>query len=307
MEDLSTAQRNLERWTGVRHHSRDVLELKYEAADLRFRESFARLGLAEDPPGLTPLVLHRPFFGTRPVWRGPLCIPVLVHRNVLRDGTTCTSGPKTLLQWREVSHDRDVEVLLVGARPSGVEDAFAAAGHVVHHCHEPGDVGFACSALRGRGCPVEEQLVDVVVDVRSIPFDRPMPEEDGAICGARRRIPLVVTGDRRSQPFRPWTTAETELGDVVQAAESVAASPLPEHSSIATAAAVEVMEIVGVPADRTTVEVRRFEGKLKARIGVGDPVAPSVAQAATEAVARKLRKYDPWARGLDISVHSETA
>jgi hypothetical protein len=199
-----------------------------------------------------------------------------------------------------------VEVLLVGTTSSALEDAFFAAGHVVRHCHDPRDVGFACSALQGNGCPVEDQPIDVVVDVRPIPFDRPMAEEDGAICGARRRIPLVVTGDRRDHPFGPWMAAEAEMGDVVQAAESVAASPLPKHSQIATEAAVEVIEAVGIPTDRTTVEVRRLEGRLKASISAGAHLPPSVAQSATIAVAREIRKYDPWARGLDISIQSET-
>ena len=105
------------------------------------------------------------------------------------------------------------------------------AGHDVYTCHESDDRGFACGALRGRPCPLEEVPIDVAVDVR--PYGLPMPRlnEEGVRCAARRHIPLVVAGAVEHNPFRDWTTAEQAGVEVVAAAEAAAATPLTEPTT----------------------------------------------------------------------------
>jgi hypothetical protein len=99
-----------------------------------------------------------------------------------------------------------------------------AAGHTVHSCHGPGDRGLSCAALEGRKCPLEAQPADVYVLVRPWSRPDPSPVEQGALCAARRRIPLVVAGFVDDNPYREWTTAEHAGTDVVDAVEAAVVS-----------------------------------------------------------------------------------
>lgn len=174
------------------------------------------------------------------------------------------------------------------ALASEAAERLEAAGHQVHACHEPHDHGFACIALRGRACPLEAFPVDVVVNVRPTSDPHPSAAEDGAICGARRRIPLVVAGETDGNPFAPWTSAEIEGGDVVPAVDVAASMPMPAHSSIATEAA-------GVSA-----EVHRVNGRLQVALLPDGPLDREEARAAAVHVTQALRAYDPWCAGIDV-------
>lgn len=190
--------------------------------------------------------------------------------------------------------------------PAAVEAAerLEAAGHRVHACHEPHDHGFACIALRGRDCPLEAFPVDVVVDVRPTNDAHPSAAEDGAICGARRRIPLVVAGENTPNPFAPWTAAEIEGADVVPAVETASALSMAAHASIATDMLRDAIAVHGAASQSSSAEVHRVAGRLKVTLRATPPLDHETSRVAAVHVTQALRAYDPWCAGIDVRVES---
>jgi hypothetical protein len=111
------------------------------------------------------------------------------------------------------------EVLVVGRDDWAIDEATGqlnAAGRVVHRCSESADAPFPCNALvPGRGCPLNQHHVDVVVDIRTRPGVQPTIHEMGAICGLRDGLPLVVAGISEVSGFAPWADAVPPAGDIV--------------------------------------------------------------------------------------------
>jgi hypothetical protein len=177
-------------------------------------------------------------------------------------------------------------------------DRLAQAGHRVLTCHEPGEEAFPCSALRGRPCPLDGG-VDVAVVARPRGGIQPTPFEDGAVCAARRRVPLVVAGQTSPNPFAAWTAATASLESIPEAVAAAATAVSPGHSAVATAAWRAALAARGTPA-AGTVEVRRERGRLKARIrSLGLPAGD--AEAGAVAVLGALRAFDPGASGVDVA------
>lgn len=186
--------------------------------------------------------------------------------------------------------------------PAALEAAerLEAAGHQVHSCHEPHDHGFACIALRGRDCPLEAFPVDVVVDVRPTSDAQPTPAEDGAICGARRRIPLVVAGETARNPFIPWTATEIEGADVLPAVELAASMTMPAHTTIATDTLRTVIGDHGGEAVTASAEVHRVSARLQVTLRAEPAMDHETSMVAAVRVTQALRSYDPWCGGIDV-------
>jgi hypothetical protein len=111
------------------------------------------------------------------------------------------------------------EILVVGAEDWAIDDAASqlqAAGRHVYRCSETTEAPFPCNALiPGRGCPLDQFRIDVVVNIRSRPESQPSLAEMGAICGLRDRIPLVVAGMSGVSGLTPWAVRVPPEGDIV--------------------------------------------------------------------------------------------
>jgi hypothetical protein len=115
------------------------------------------------------------------------------------------------------------EVLVVGSEEWGIADAAAqlrGAGRIVHRCSDNAVASFPCDGMiPGRGCPLDQHQVDVVVTVRSRADSEPAISEMGAVCGLRDGIPLVIGGLADMSPFAPFGDKIPPQGDVVSACD----------------------------------------------------------------------------------------
>jgi hypothetical protein len=198
----------------------------------------------------------------------------------------------------------------------------AAAGYDVHSCRDY-DEDAPCSVLEGRPCPLEEFPVSVAVHVTSIPgrethpTARPGNETTvgelsgaGALCAIRRHIPLVLAGDTGSSMLAPWATAVDSGGSLASTVVGVVRSPLAEHSRISTA--VLHHELLRLAAQgratgdtaQARVEVQRNGSALDTQIWPGQPLGKAEGEALAVHVAQSVREYDPWARTIDVRIHS---
>ena len=111
------------------------------------------------------------------------------------------------------------EVLVVGSDEWAIGDAVSqlrSAGRVAHRCSDSAEAPFPCQALiPGRGCPLDQHEVDVVLDIRTRPTVEPALWEMGAVCGLRDGLPLVVAGVSESSAFAPWAERVPQSGDIV--------------------------------------------------------------------------------------------
>jgi hypothetical protein len=175
------------------------------------------------------------------------------------------------------------------------------AGHVVHSC-ETRSNGH-CVAIRGGRCPLEVAPIDLVVLVRASAAAEVLPEEMGALCGARRRVPVIVAGAGDASPYGSIATIEDETDDVVALVETVGALPLPDHTVAANRALHAAMAKRGATDGRATARVYRDRGRLAARLHFDRASAAGEdAKAAAVRVHAALRELDPWAAGVDVSV-----
>jgi hypothetical protein len=116
------------------------------------------------------------------------------------------------------------EVLVVGVSDWAVAEAavqLAAAGRKVHRCSDSTDAPFPCNALvPGRGCPLDRNHIDVVLDVHSGPRSKLQLSEMGVICGLRDRLPLVVGGISDASTLGPWAEQVPPGGDIVSTCDA---------------------------------------------------------------------------------------
>jgi hypothetical protein len=199
-----------------------------------------------------------------------------------------------------------MRVLVVGSMPVSVGDAteeLQRAGHEVLRCHDDAGPAFPCAALDGEeGCPLEGVPVDVVLDVHDARTGAPSAYEDGAACGVRQHIPLVVVADGK-HPYRRWATREVSRdADVVKACEAAAAAPLAEHGEIAARVARESMERAGVDPAGVTATVHRVGGSLKVLLTLPPSHSESIESMVAARVVTHLRGYDKSARGVDVAL-----
>lgn len=190
---------------------------------------------------------------------------------------------------------------VTATKSADVAAYLAASGHVVFSCNSPGDTGTACAALKGQRCPVERDALDVAVVV---PVDRMRPPgvaADGAKCAARRRIPMVV-GTSHAEGDRWWCGDGTD-GTLLGALDHTAHLPLQAHSDAATATVRTILDRHGVASAQATVNVYRRNGRLRAEVDTGAPVAIDVTRVIAVRVPQAIRQIDPWAAGLDVLVN----
>jgi len=114
----------------------------------------------------------------------------------------------------------DRGVLVVGVDEWAIRDAvdqLRAAGLATHRCTGSGEAAFPCNAMvPGRGCPLDQHDVGVVLDVRHRPSAEPTWSEMGAVCGLRAGIPLVTAGvPGMDGGFGPWARRVPPFGDIV--------------------------------------------------------------------------------------------
>lgn len=119
---------------------------------------------------------------------------------------------------------RAEQVLVVGVSDWAVAEAtvqLVAAGRKVHRCSDTTDAPFPCNALvPGRGCPLDRNHIDVVLDVHSGPRSKPQLSEMGVICGLRDRLPLVVGGISDASTLGPWAEQVGPGGDIASTCDA---------------------------------------------------------------------------------------
>jgi hypothetical protein len=196
-----------------------------------------------------------------------------------------------------------MKVLMVEATPGSGQDArrrLVAAGHTVLSC-ETSEPHVPCVGLSTVGeCPLDADHVDVAV-VHHTGADLAASER-GALCAARRRVPVVVDGEfRRSVSFGP--------GTFVAGSDLLASCEDASRSGVAHAAAIRrellcsgVVEASDTVGDHPAVsfDVARSPSRLRltVRLPEGDARRSNIIKAAGEA----LRRFDPWASVIDVVV-----
>ena len=176
-----------------------------------------------------------------------------------------------------------------------------AHGHVVHSCrssHESHDV--SCAALRGNQCPLDAQPVDVAVGVGSeASVDR---LGDGEVCAIRRRIPLILF-DRPDDPLGGWAAAVAPAHQALEVINQVNAAILPDHTAEARRTVREWLRRHELDETAVDVEVRRRHGALVVELWVDGRITERDAEGLGVYLAQCARRFDPWAKGIDVSVH----
>lgn len=134
-----------------------------------------------------------------------------------------------------------------------------AAGHALRYCHPPDDPEALCGAVaEGARCPLLQDAVDVLVDVRWRPIDF-TPREQGAICAMQRGTPLVICGPLpQRSTLRQRVDAQCASVDRLEQACAQAT----EHTSPTArrAIAAAVRRVLGIQAGSS--EVRLLPGRV---------------------------------------------
>lgn len=198
-----------------------------------------------------------------------------------------------------------MKVLLVeGARGAGAvaESELVADGHTVVGC-DAADPSAPCRGLDVIGeCPLDHGDVDVAVVARV--DDAMAPSERGALCAARRRVPVVITGDPKfAVSFGPGThlAGDDLTGTCRRAAVSGAAHVAAVRRGLLIDGILQPSD-VDDDEPRVSFEVQREPRRLKLTIHLpeDDPRRAGIVKAAHEA----LRKFDQWATVIDVIVQT---
>jgi hypothetical protein len=198
-------------------------------------------------------------------------------------------------------HPRGMKVLVLESHLGASRTASAlleGAGHTVVRCI--GEHGSPCRELDDDGeCPLDGDHVSVAVVAHA---GGPLaPGEHGALCAARRRVPLVSTG---------YLGGETPLGAlaVASGADLVARWVVAARDGDRHAGAIrrDLVRLGVIRADelgngaplQITVERSPRRVALILRIPDGDEREASIVKAASEA----LRRFDPNVPVIDVRV-----
>lgn len=194
-----------------------------------------------------------------------------------------------------------MKIVLVEGSPgagTGAEVELRAAGHTVVGC-DAVDPSAPCRGLEVVStCPLDDGDVDVAVVSRS--GSAAAPSERGALCAARRRVPVVVAGNpRHAVSFGPGThlAGDDLVGACERAARSGAAHSSAVRRQLLISGVVQPDEVDG-PVPRFGFEVDRSPGRLRlvVRTREGEPHAAAVTKSAVEA----LRAFDPHTPLIDV-------
>ncbi len=182
------------------------------------------------------------------------------------------------------------------------------AGHSVHVCHDEsfGGSSGACVAVEGHRCPLTLAPMDLFLDVLPPASDQSGVEvllrEEGILCAKRHMIPVVLVGAADAHPFMRFATMALSNIPGVADLEAVASAPLPDHSTVATAALRNALRAHGKGSQHATAEVRRRNGGLILHIEVGAPAEHDAMRTIAIKVGQAVRSMDPWATSLDIII-----
>jgi hypothetical protein len=176
-----------------------------------------------------------------------------------------------------------------------------AHGHVVHSCRssqDPDEV--PCAALRGTECPLDAHAVDVAVSIG--PGDGVDRLGDGDVCAIRRRIPLILL-DRPGDPLARWAAAIAPASQALEAISQVNAAVLPDHTAEARRTVREWLRRHGLDGIAVDLEVRRRNGALLVELWTGGSITAPDVEGLSVYLTQCMRRFDPWAKGIDVSVH----
>lgn len=196
-----------------------------------------------------------------------------------------------------------MKVLLVEGAPgvgAVAAEELTGAGHTVIGC-DAADPSAPCRGLDVLGeCPLDGDDVDVAVVARV--GDELVASERGALCAARRRIPVVLTGNpRHAVSFGPGThlAGHDLVGTCRQAASSGDAHAAAVRRELLIHGVLTPADVDG-PEATVAFSVRREPRRLRLVItaGDGDPRLPGITKAAQEA----LRRFDQYASVIDVVV-----
>lgn len=208
-----------------------------------------------------------------------------------------------------------MDVLLIESHPGlgrWAEAELELAGHRVLRCTDddarateqaPAGPDAPCVGLRPGGtCPLDGDSIEAAVLVRVGPELR--TGEHGAICAARHRIPVVVSGEATGAPLPP--VAESTLhGDIAAAVERAATSGTDHASAVMrellSLGVVARHELEGDEPD-VVFHVARTARRLALTIWLreGDERESEMVRAAGQA----LRAHDPHVPVIDVIVRA---
>lgn len=196
-----------------------------------------------------------------------------------------------------------MKILLVEGAPGAGADAeseLVGAGHTVVGC-DAADPWAPCRGLDVVGdCPLDTGDVDVAVVARA--GDDLAPSERGALCAARRRVPVVLSGNpRHAVSFGPGThlAGSDLLATVDQAAGSGLAHAAAIRRDLLIHGVLTAEDVDGTDPP-ISFSVRREPRRLRltVRMPADEPRRPGITKAAQEA----LRRFDQWATVIDVIV-----
>lgn len=174
------------------------------------------------------------------------------------------------------------------------------AGHTVVGC-DTDDRWALCRGVDASGeCPLDGGDIDVAVVARE-GWEVEMSER-GALCAARRRVPVLLCGDpEQAVTFGPGTHLAGD--DLVASCRDAAVSGRPHVAAIRRDLLINrvlTTDDVDGPDATVAFDVRRHPDRLHLTvlIGSGDARRPGIVKAAQEA----LRRFDRWSQVIDVSV-----
>src|SRR4051794_33016844 len=184
----------------------------------------------------------------------------------------------------------------------GLEVALHAGGYEIRRCVAPGDGAFPCVALQpGAGCPLDDGLVDVALDVRSHPWPHPTDREAGVRCALRKRVPLAVAGRTAFSPFDSWASVTIEgTVSAAQACDRAIAASLDQHREVVVDAVRAVLDMHGHADAPIDVHVDRRAAQL--HVAITAPVPKELRTIAVAPAGSALRRLAPTAGAIEIDL-----
>jgi len=122
------------------------------------------------------------------------------------------------------------------------------------------------------------------------------------VCAIRRRIPLVLL-DRPDDPLERWAAAVAPARQALEVINQVNAAILPDHTADARRTIRAWLRRHELDETAADVEVRRRHGALLVELWVDEHITEREAEGLGVYLAQCVRRFDPWAKGIDISVH----
>jgi hypothetical protein len=113
----------------------------------------------------------------------------------------------------------------------------------------------------------------------------------------------LVLLDRPDDPLGRWAAAVAPASRAVEAISQVHAAMLPEHTALARRTVEEWAHRHDLDEAAVDVEVRRRHGTLHVELWVDGRLTEQDAEGLGVYLTQCVRRFDPWAKGIDVSVH----